>query len=179
MAESKETTRVMLWTISRSLSTVFTKCLSYVEDIQIINEPFNVANSCGPERLRADGTQIQQIWDAMIAKASSIPGCTGYDVNLSTYDWVQKLLERDYPQKQTIFCKDFAFALRGKYDVIPRGYRHTFLIRDPRKVFTSCKKLWVKLLQDDSFQFRDLPAFLMNPPKCAFGELYDLYLWVR
>ncbi|XP_072037044.1 uncharacterized protein [Amphiura filiformis] len=172
------TNRVLLWTVGRSLSTVFTKCLSFVDGIQIINEPHNAANSCGPERLRDDGSKIQAIFDAKVAKTSATPS-NGYDVNISTYDWVKTMLEADYPGKQIVFCKDFAFALRERYSMIPEGYRHTFLIRDPRKVFSSFKKLWVKLLQDDSFQYHELPPYLMNPPKLAFGELYELYQYVQ
>ncbi|XP_072029342.1 uncharacterized protein [Amphiura filiformis] len=179
MADATRTTnRVFLWTVGRSLSTVFTKCLSFVDGIQIINEPFHMALLCGPERLRDDGSRIQAIFDAMVARASAVSQGNGYDVNISTYDWAKKMLEADYPGKQIVFCKDFAFALRENYDWIPQGYRHTFLIRDPRKMFLSFKKLWAKLLQDNSFQYQELPPYI-NPPKHAFGELYELYQYVH
>ncbi len=175
---SQQTNKVLLWTVARSLSTVFTKCLSFVDGIQIINEPFNTANSCGPERIRDEGSRFQVIFDAMLAKATTRSSGSGYDVNLSTYDWVKQMLEEDYPGKQIVFCKDFAFALRERYDLLPKGYRHTFLIRDPRKTFSSYKKMWIKFLQDDSFQFQELPP-CMNPPKNAFGELFELYEYVQ
>ncbi|XP_072022090.1 uncharacterized protein [Amphiura filiformis] len=178
MSDSTQATnRVLLWTVNRSLSTVFTKCLSFVDGIQIINEPFNIANCCGPERLRDDGSKMQAIFDAMLAKASTMSS-NGYDVSLSSYDWVKKMLEADYPGKQIVFCKDFAFALRERYSLIPEGYHHTFLIRDPRKMYSSAKKLCAKLLQDDSVQYHELPPYL-NPPKHAFGELYELYQYVQ
>ncbi|XP_072023372.1 uncharacterized protein [Amphiura filiformis] len=177
---SKTTNRVFLWTVGRSLSTVFTKCLSFVDGIQIINEPFNVAHTCGPERLQDDGSRIQAKFEATLNTVLSAvsSSSTGYDVNLSTYDWVKKMLEADYPGKQIVFCKDFAFALRENYDWIPQGYRHTFLIRDPWKMFPSFKKGWVKLFQDSSLKYQELPAQL-NPPKHAFGELYELYQYVQ
>ena len=178
-ASSQQTNKVFLWTVARSLSTVFTKCLSFVDGIQIIYEPFDVAYCSGPERLRDEGSRLQVIFDDMLAKAATTvsPG-NGYDINLSTYDWVKKMLEEDYPGKQIVFCKDLAYALRERYDLLPKGYRHTFLIRDPRKVFPSFKNMWTNMLQDDSLQFQELPSF-MNPPKHAFGELFELYEYVQ
>ncbi|XP_072037018.1 uncharacterized protein [Amphiura filiformis] len=136
--------RVLLWSHPRSLSTVFTKCISYVDNIQIINEPYSTALTTGPEKK----TQYQ--WseglESLMESASAtenIKGHTWNDTDCS-YQWVKDTLEAEYPGKKIIFCKDHISGIIDNFDKIPHGYQHTFLIRNPTKYYISLRKLLVK-----------------------------------
>ena len=53
-------------------------------------------------------------------------------VNLfRTFECVKKKYEEKYEDKMVVFGKEFAFYVspRENYRYIPRGYRHSFLIR--------------------------------------------------
>ncbi|XP_033113839.1 uncharacterized protein LOC117114307 [Anneissia japonica] len=66
-----------------------------------------------------------------------------WDANKATYKFVREsILEADYPEKKVVFVKDFSFAITWKLYMLPKGYRHAFLIRNPVKVFPSWKKLF-------------------------------------
>ena len=174
--------RVMLWMIPRTLSTAFTKCLSFVEGIQIISEPFIYAYYCGPEGKQNDNPDMKQKYGDFLEKADNMSEMDqvnleeGFTADVCTYRWCKRLLEDDYPGKKVVFCKDAPYTLCGQFDDrLPRGYQHTFIIRHPHKVFISWKKLAQKFLQiPEPFNFHDLPE-PGCPAKYGFEEQYDLY----
>ncbi|XP_072051969.1 uncharacterized protein [Amphiura filiformis] len=53
----------------------------------------------------------------------------------------------DYPGKNVLLVKDQAYGLDAKYDTIPPGFRHAFLIRHPYKVLPSWKRMQFELLE--------------------------------
>ena len=111
--------RVMLWTCPRSVSTAFTRSILELDSVEVFNEEFTAAYFFGPERIRDRNT-----------------------INMApnhTFKWVKQRLEADYPGKVAVFGKDFAYPLVDRYDLIPQGFYHTFLIRNPTKVFVSLK----------------------------------------
>ncbi|XP_077867649.1 uncharacterized protein LOC144356963 [Saccoglossus kowalevskii] len=79
------------------------------------------------------------------------------------------MLEKDYPHKDGIFVKELAFALDGVYSWLPRGYQHTFLIRDPKKIIPSYYKAAVGC----GYQFDD-----WLPYSGGVKQLYDLFVYV-
>ena len=67
-----------------------------------------------------------------------------FDADQCTYEFVKISMQEDhYPGEQLVFCKDMAYGLQGKYELLPKGYRHTFLIRNPYRAFPSHKKIFV------------------------------------
>ncbi|XP_072043268.1 uncharacterized protein [Amphiura filiformis] len=61
--------------------------------------------------------------------------------------------------------------MAGKFDILPEGYRHTFLIRNPARVFRSYYSLLV-----DKIGLPSLKSFL---PECyAYKEMCDLHDYV-
>ncbi len=89
------------------------------------------------------------------------------------------MLESPFPGKSFVFVHDQAFGLQGRYENIPRGYTHTFLIRNPYRQFPSWKKAMVKLIPSMIDKpFSDMPQKLV-PEKFGLGELYDLMVYVR
>ncbi|XP_071942502.1 uncharacterized protein [Antedon mediterranea] len=148
---SEEQNRVMLWTVPRSISTAFERCMGGLNNVELIHEPYVTAYYFGPEK--------------RYQHAPFIPTDEEY-----TYSGVQKKLESKYENRDSIFCKDMAYALDDKYETLPIGYKHTFLIRDPTKAHTSMYKLCTKpwLL---NYSLIDL----VMPQGYAFKQLWDLY----
>ncbi|XP_072033363.1 uncharacterized protein [Amphiura filiformis] len=180
--------RVMLWGLPRSLSTVFLKCISYVPDIQIINEPYNCAATFGPQgfSMPSDLNGVDEFGEFMDDVRKEIAKNpedykNGWDDENCTFEWVKRTLEADYPGKKVVFCKDFIFNIMQRLDSIPRGYKHTFLIRDPLKLFLSNRNLSIDSLPThiaDTFQLDEVSSWPMYP-KRGYGELLDLIGYLK
>ncbi|XP_072019426.1 uncharacterized protein [Amphiura filiformis] len=173
--------RIFLWTTPRSLATVFTKCMSYAERVQIIKEPITTANSFGPECPAAEDDEFQKTFNEGIVapEPQAAKVALGFDESIATFQWVKHMLESPFPGKSFVFVHDQAFGLRSNYTNIPQGYTHTFLIRNPYRLFPSWKKIMVKLAP--SFidkPFADMPKYAV-PARFGYGELYDLIVHVQ
>ena len=109
----------------------------------------------------------------------SLPSRTEFvfDDTICTYNWVKQTLEAEYPGKFCVFCHDQAYCLGNRYQDLPSGYRHTFLIRHPHKLFPSWKKGLVKLIP--SYKQRPFSDCPMLPPKYGYGELHDLMVYLQ
>ena len=167
--------RVMLWSNPRTLSTVFLKCMSFVEGTQAINEPYAVARGAGPDAslptdptLLADLTKFLEDSDAKLAKVKmDLP--KAFNKMDCTFKWVKETLEAPFSAYKLVFCKDQAFGIHGRFDMLPKGYQHTFLIRDPYKLYPSWRNVIVNMVPA---AFRQLDIF--KPTKFGLGEMYDL-----
>ncbi|XP_070581561.1 uncharacterized protein [Ptychodera flava] len=139
-------TRVMIWAHQRSLSTVFELSLVSRLESKVFHELYARAYYSGDERVYAN-------------QVTNVPGYTFKDAI--------EILERDYSGKDVILCKDIAMCLDGKYDRLPKGYIHTFLIRDPRlSVRSLCKVL----------EITNQPKSM--PLTGGVKQLYDLHNYV-
>ena len=137
--------RVLLWGLPRSLTTVLEKCISYVDDIQVINEAFAAAMATGPERDTQDIPGLNDfVENASAVAAEDKDQFHCWDDSVCTYQWVKETLEADYPGKNIIFCKDIVSSIYERMDMIPHGFRHTFIIRNPTKSFLSLRKLFLQ-----------------------------------
>ncbi|XP_033125728.1 branched-chain-amino-acid aminotransferase-like protein 2 [Anneissia japonica] len=148
---AEEKTRVILWTVPRSISTAFERCMGGLDNVELIHEPYVTAYYFGPEK--------------RYHHAPFMPTDEGY-----SYSDVKKKLEADFEDRDVVFCKDMAYALDDKFEMLPKGYKHTFLIRDPVKAHASMHKLCTKpwLL---NYSLIDL----VMPQGYAFKQLWDLY----
>ncbi len=179
-----EQRRVMLWGVPRTLSTAITKCMSFVEGSQIVIEPYNSAYHFGPEKVPLPAPLAgRQQQNKQRFESVPIEGLQhAFQDDVCTYAWAKEhLLETEYPGKSLIFCKDMAYGLQGKYDMLPEGYHHTFLIRHPNKVFRSWKKTMAPFAQklfSPEFRFCDLPSFII-PSKYGFQEQFELYQYIK
>ncbi|XP_072028072.1 uncharacterized protein [Amphiura filiformis] len=178
--------KVMLWSNPRTLSTVFLKCMSFVEGTQCINEPYAVARVAGPEKpIPSDPEELAAMegfyaqYQAQLATVKmDLPKAFSNDD--CTFQWVKDTLEAPYPEKKLVFCKDQAFGIHGRFNMLPEGYRHTFLIRSPYKIYPSWRNVTLNMMPPDVIpliQMDQLPEGVM-PPKLGLGELYDLLQYV-
>ncbi|XP_038044213.1 uncharacterized protein LOC119718863 isoform X2 [Patiria miniata] len=152
-----QTTRVLLWAPPRSLSTAFERCISALGDrVQVCHELYTAACHLGPEN------QIK------IPVLESVVRDPHY-----TYAWVQKIMEaRAPPKKEIFFCKELAYSVEGKFDKLPAGYRHTFLIRHPARVFLSMNTLVKRYF---ARTFLDLKLSQVLPKGLVYKEMFDLF----
>ena len=176
--------RVFLWGVSRSMSTAVLKCLSYIDRIQIINQPYASAFYVGPqaERPRFNPNdyfvkEIVETYDKLIQEGE-MAEVSGLAPSSMTLERIRDdLLQASYPDKKILLCRDQAHYLRGRHDMLPRGFKYSFLIRHPYKVASSFKKLLLGEFGD----FPDMRALplLAFPPGCGFKDLFDLIQYVK
>ena len=161
---NKEPTRVILWSIPRTLSTVFEKCIAYIKDVQIINEPYASACYFGPESsiVQRRGPDVPSHVEDILKEpgtgGDSKPGW--FQVSTCTYQWVKDTLDANYSGKSLIFSKNMAHVMTDRFDMLPSsGYRHTFIIRHPHKLFPSWKGITQKFIQNEgeAFRLQDVP----------------------
>ena len=139
--------RVYVWCLPRTLGTAFIKCMSFVDDVQIFNEPFVSAYHFGPEGKAANPEQTKFIESAA---ANQTEFENAFNDSECTYGWVKRELQAEYPDKKILLVKDQAYCLDAKYEMIPSGFRHVFLIRHPCKVLPSWKRMLAKLFKLDN-----------------------------
>ncbi|XP_072042868.1 uncharacterized protein [Amphiura filiformis] len=174
-------TRVFIWCVPRSLSTVLTKCLSYVDGIQIFDEPCISAFKYGPEGKTPIANQLDQI-ESIRASAlnQEVLFEHAFDDSKCTYGWIRQQLEADYPGKKVLLVRDHAIFLDAKYDTIPPGFRHVFLIRHPYKVFPSYKSALTKHLNmdNDTTNWNELLKAI-DRSNCSYEMQFKLLKYVQ
>ena len=148
MADEHQSTgslkKLYLWANYRSLGTIFLKWLSNLEDSKVINGMFTSAyfygvDSKGPAEVSDTTSKL-----SMETDLSEFPFI--YDASQHTYESAKEQVESvDYPGMKYLICKDLPFSLCGNHDLIPAGFRHTFLIRHPYKMFSSWKAILGRL----------------------------------
>ncbi|XP_038076111.1 branched-chain-amino-acid aminotransferase-like protein 2 [Patiria miniata] len=121
MADSKPK-RLALWTTGRCLSTAMVMSFGNYGNVEVFNELYAGAFTFGPD------------------STVKMPVPLKVDDEM-TYDQVKTSLETDYPTRDLIFVKDHASAVTGRYDKLPTGYTHAFIIRNPEKTVSSGKRL--------------------------------------
>ncbi|XP_071952839.1 uncharacterized protein [Antedon mediterranea] len=165
--------RVMLWMIPRTLSTVILKCMSQLENVKIISEPYTCAMMLGPERIVNLQDDTQESLDNTMKTAADIDLDMGLDHNLFTFKWVKEtLLEGEYPDKDVIFCKDMSQPVSANHALVPKGYRHTFVIRHPLKLYKSWNNMFASIGKADG----NLDEVLLSYSKgYSYGEHLELY----
>ncbi|XP_038063779.1 uncharacterized protein LOC119734361 [Patiria miniata] len=133
-----EPVRVIMWGVPRSRSSIIAKCMDGVPDskilFQLYSPPFRAGlGEFAPSRKNPSSGTLKD--------ALEEPESSGFAEENSTYPWVKKQMEASYPGKRFIFAKEFAYTVEDKFEYIPKGYRHIFLIREPAKVFQSMKRV--------------------------------------
>ncbi|CAH1775324.1 unnamed protein product [Owenia fusiformis] len=143
--------KVILWAVPRSISTAFFRAIMANGRSKVILEPFAKAYYYGSERL------------------SKRYGDSPVETN-STFMDIKKYCEQDFKDCDSVFIKDMAYYLAGKLDtpaLLPEGFMHTFLIRDPRRAIASLYKLSTKKEVTGWDHF--------DAAEAGFKELEELY----
>ena len=144
--------RIVLWSVPRSLSTVFTRSIRELEGVEAIFEPHIYAYYNGPEKKFYNGEEV--------------PVCLKPD---ATFKAADETLLQSYPGYKAIFFKNHGFYVNHNCKHYTTGkfsnFKHTFLIRNPHKsipsLFKACKESG------------------LNDNNNGFRELYEMYETVR
>ena len=84
------------------------------------------------------------------------------------------MLQQEFKSKEFVFIKDMAYCVEGKFDIFLedgfKHFKHTFMIRDPKKAVTSLFKLSTnpELAGWDYF----------DPAETGFRQLFELYQFI-
>ena len=148
MVDSKPVPRIFLWCHPRSLSTVFERSIRELKGVKVFFEAHHKVFYEGkPQRFMPLRPVQQQL----------------------TYESVDEELLQPYPEYDAVFVKDHAGFIKGRYKKYISGefssFKHTFLIRDPRKSFPSLRSVHL-----------DREIFL---EEYGVRELYDMYKTVK
>ncbi|XP_022094791.1 branched-chain-amino-acid aminotransferase-like protein 2 [Acanthaster planci] len=166
------------------MSTAVLKCLSYVDGIQIVNQPYATAFYYGPQAIRPEPdpndiflTKVLALRER-IAEEGEKAELGGLAPSSMSFKGIRdEILQASYPDKKFLLCRDQAQYLDGRYDLLPRGFKYSFLIRHPYKVFRSWKK-HLTVIMGDFPDMRALPS-LIFPPGRGFKELFELVQHVK
>lgn len=118
-------TRVLLWSIPRGLSTAFERSVRELTGIKVLHEPHQNPFYHGPDR---KSNAFDEVPDHKIEP----------DI---TFEATEEQVCRHYHGFDTVFVKDLAFHMEGRYKDCITGplalFKHTFLIRNPVKAIVS------------------------------------------
>lgn len=197
---SSKPLRVFSWIVPRSNSTVFTKCMSFVDDTEVWMEPYMACymnetfynpewgvDMPGMIKLRAFMKELTEKEEFLELKKQEVEKVSKYE-NVWLQDqfrhpWVKKQLEVNPKDKKFVFIKDQAIAINDHLQYLPDvPTRHTFLIRHPQEVYPSFKNLRVnyhdsvKVSWDEIHLGEDMPQF---PSKEMYRIQYNLWKHVK
>ncbi len=129
-----------LWATPRSTSTAFEWAIDNRGDMTCLHEPYNEAYYLGKDRRN----------DRYFAADPELK----VDSKLSFSGVHAHLLQ--IASDRQVFIKDFAYSIMHiADDAFLDAFRHTFLIRDPKKVITSLHARWPDIALDE-VGFEDL-----------------------
>ncbi|XP_070537492.1 uncharacterized protein [Ptychodera flava] len=151
MSSETKPLRIFVWAHPRSRSTALEFSVNTLPNVKAFHELYCLAYHNGEERPVA------------LDKALPVTG-----VGLQ-FRQVKETLEKDYPGNDVIFCKDIAYSLDRDFDRLPKGFQHTFLIRDPRKSIVS----WWKACLKEGLKYED---WILE--EGGIKHVYDLFKYV-
>ena len=153
---SKPLKRVLLWTSTRTLSSVFARSIRELPSVKVFFEPSMNVFYDGPGKRTEESDPKKNL--------------TGDPRTFNEeYQVVHDRLLAPYDGFDAVFMKDMAFFVEGRYEDYIQGpfvnFKHTFLIRHPRKSTIS----HYKACQNGGFSFY-FPGIRQN---------YELYKVVQ
>ncbi len=146
--------RVVVWTAPRCVSTAFERSIREIKNSLVFHEPYYKAYFIGPERI--SGRYKNK-------PADSSP----------TFKSTSQALLEKYGEDgvEVVFVKEMAYHVLEHFSdgVLEgfRGFKHSFLIRDPRKSIRSLFKNSVKNYPEGMNHF--------DATECGFQEMLVLY----
>ena len=152
-------TRVFLWSPPRCVATAIERSIRTLKNGKVFHEPFLTVFYYSPER------------------RSQRPACESslQAFSETSYQSVSELLQKEYDGKEFVFIKDMAHCVKDKFDIfLAEGYKdfkHTFIIRHPKKALRSLYKLSTnpELTGWDYF----------DPVEAGFQQLFELYEFIE
>ncbi|XP_041476142.1 uncharacterized protein LOC121424498 [Lytechinus variegatus] len=134
--------KVFLWCSPRTVSTAFTKCMSFIEGMEIWSEPFVYCYLSSKEvkkKLNVDLPFVLEGNEDIYAKTTElIRTFTGSNVITERIVYANVKPRLEAAKGRYVFVKDMCLGIsKETYQYLPKGFRHTFLIRTPERALYS------------------------------------------
>ena len=149
--------RVILWSALRCMSSVFERSIRELKSVKVVYEPHQLAYHYGPEK----------------AKDITDPALSEIDLATANFQSADETLLQPYHDAgyTALFAKNHAYTVEGRYQHYTEGrfaqFKHTFLIRHPRKSIPSFVKMY------------EQSGFPLTPDKNGLKQLHDLFKIVQ
>ncbi|XP_072172313.1 uncharacterized protein [Diadema setosum] len=186
-----EGARVFLWCIPRTVSTALTKCLSFIDGMEVWFEPYVYCKLTTFEVKHATGQDIPMELDGneeIFAKATELMRkMTGTNIQTDRIAYANVKKQLETRRGKHVFVKDMGFGVDKKTrSYLPWGYRHTFLIRSPERTVYSFRNTYLKhfrkrgILSESATKTFNLKrdCFHMSPGYYV-RDVYDMWNYVR
>ncbi|XP_003723485.2 uncharacterized protein LOC100889781 [Strongylocentrotus purpuratus] len=136
--------KVALWCVPRSMSTVFAKCMSAIDEMEVYLELYSYSASVSgvfhsatgrvlPKKLAGNETVYEEALAVWKQETDSILN----PKRISCYD-IKRDLEST--KSKLVFIKEMAYITDYVQEYLPQGFKYVFLTREPTRVFTSFRK---------------------------------------
>lgn len=186
-------TKIFLWCVPRSISTAVLKCMSNVDGVEAWHEPYTMAymsTTLWNPMFKPENVKLTDIRKRLLnpdpkimeMAFNALPRGKLQDQKLFTFPWVKEQLDSCPSEgKNAVFVKDMAFAVKGRFEQLPKGFHHTFLIRDPVAVFQS----WKRMVAADIYRIPDAESINITTDASfleiheLFKDSYELYQYAR
>nr|XP_054768594.1 uncharacterized protein LOC129276203 [Lytechinus pictus] len=187
--------RTILWCVPRAISTAFAKCLSYIEDTEVWFEPYTYSYAARVQYELHTKLKIPKEYEGNEKIFETVKEYTDRVINTKSepdrlpYGSVKRSLEKSTAKH--VFVKDMAFGVPDGYrEYLPKGYRHTMLIRDPERFLMSYRRTIFKHYSDvgalkgeaaneKTFDLQRDDDFIANSQGWYMKDLYDLWKYLQ
>ncbi|XP_071485188.1 uncharacterized protein [Diadema antillarum] len=195
--------RVVMWCVPRTASTAVAKCLTALDNTQVWFDPYGIA-AMQESSLKMMAVEMPKSWDEfrpqeLLTKLGAMVKGTPleekfkpelYDTSVWVRDGCRRQLEA-LPAGKSVFVKDMAYGVTGHLDLLPSkasGLRHTFLIRDPARMFPSWRKILIETMKampmpgqkpPDEATFDLTTDHPLVRPGMTYKCQYDLWKYVK
>ncbi|XP_003727377.1 uncharacterized protein LOC100887840 [Strongylocentrotus purpuratus] len=185
--------RTIIWCVPRSVSTALTKCLSFIEGIQVWFEPYAYCRNTRviiKQQLDLDLPTEYEGNEEIYKRMTDHFRETGQSnvtrqENLS-YASIGRFLDQSVSRH--VLVKDMALT-PDEYKFLPKGFKHIFLIRHPLRVYNSLRKSVFALLSargmlkgesavEETFDIRRDSPF-RNTGDSSHKYVYDMWKYVK
>ncbi|XP_041453095.1 uncharacterized protein LOC121406143 [Lytechinus variegatus] len=142
LEETKEQLKVFLWCSPRTVSTAFTKCISFIKGVEVWSEPFVYCFLSTKEAKYHLGVDLPMELEGneeVFEKTTELMRkMTASNVVTERIVYAKVKPRLEGAKGRYVFVKDMCLAMNEKvHQYLPRGFRHTFLIRTPEKALQS------------------------------------------
>ena len=165
---------MFLWTAPRVCGTAFERCISQLDGVRTIGEPFFGPFYFGDDR---QSHRFDHEVDNNVSSNSDVVG-TFFDKHKSLQQVLEELINNydDSKQNALLYHEQAYHALGFKDKLKPilndYKYIHTFMIRDPYKAITSQYRCYT-----DPEKSGENERFLDE--YCGFKELYIMFEFIK
>ncbi|XP_054755471.2 uncharacterized protein LOC129261432 [Lytechinus pictus] len=174
--------KVALWGVPRTMSTVFAKCMSTIDEMEVYLELYSYSKTASGILKSATGRELPRNLDgneAVYAEAITVFTKAFSGILMpKRISCCEIKRELETTKSRFVFIKEMAYLTEYILEYLPNGFKHVFLIRDPTKVYKSFRKGVLGLMHvDDCDIVRDDPIELR--PMLWYEQQHRLWKYVQ